>query len=589
VSASPGLRRGIPASPGIAIGPAYVLRRERLIVPEYRVASSQAEAEIARLEAAFHSTRSRLDEIRHEMQTGGLVGSIFDAQFLFLEDPALLQNAIRNIRENGLNAEWALERELRRVEAMFESIADPYIRERSSDVGFIVRRVLQALMGREPEGLGNAPEGVVVVAEDLSPAEVAQIRRDRIAGLVTEGGSRTSHVTIMARSLEIPAVVGAGHGLVREIADGTPLLIDGRTGALFVDPDPGILEEYRKQRIDLQAFAKELLRYSDLPAETRDGVEIRMLANVDKPEEIPDALHYGAEGVGLYRTEFLFMNRTDVPTEEEQFEAYRVIVEAVAPHEAVIRTLDLGADKIPSRLFVSAEPNPALGLRGMRFSLARPDLFRTQIRALLRASAFGRLAILLPMVSGLAEVKFARRMLAEVRTELAEQGVPMAPEIPLGVMIETPSAAVIADLIVPLVDFLSIGTNDLLQYMLAVDRTNEQVAYLYEPLHPAHLRMIQSITQAARRAGIPVAMCGEMASEPLHVWILLALGIDELSMAPFSIPMLKKILRESTAREARQLLSDVLSLGSAREVFEYVERTMRARFPTEFEGIALAG
>lgn len=589
MSASPGLRRGIPASPGIAIGPAYVLRRERLIVPEYRVASSQAEAEIARLEAAFHSTRSRLDEIRHEMQTGGLVGSIFDAQFLFLEDPALLQNAIRNIRENGLNAEWALERELRRVEAMFESIADPYIRERSSDVGFIVRRVLQALMGREPEGLGNAPEGVVVVAEDLSPAEVAQIRRDRIAGLVTEGGSRTSHVTIMARSLEIPAVVGAGHGLVREIADGTPLLIDGRTGALFVDPDPGILEEYRKQRIDLQAFAKELLRYSDLPAETRDGVEIRMLANVDKPEEIPDALHYGAEGVGLYRTEFLFMNRTDVPTEEEQFEAYRVIVEAVAPHEAVIRTLDLGADKIPSRLFVSAEPNPALGLRGMRFSLARPDLFRTQIRALLRASAFGRLAILLPMVSGLAEVKFARRMLAEVRTELAEQGVPMAPEIPLGVMIETPSAAVIADLIVPLVDFLSIGTNDLLQYMLAVDRTNEQVAYLYEPLHPAHLRMIQSITQAARRAGIPVAMCGEMASEPLHVWILLALGIDELSMAPFSIPMLKKILRESTAREARQLLSDVLSLGSAREVFEYVERTMRARFPTEFEGIALAG
>lgn len=589
MSASPGLRRGIPASPGIAIGPAYVLRRERLIVPEYRVASSQAEAEIARLEAAFHSTRSRLDEIRHEMQTGGLVGSIFDAQFLFLEDPALLQNAIRNIRENGLNAEWALERELRRVEAMFESIADPYIRERSSDVGFIVRRVLQALMGREPEGLGNAPEGVVVVAEDLSPAEVAQIRRDRIAGLVTEGGSRTSHVTIMARSLEIPAVVGAGHGLVREIADGTPLLVDGRTGALFVDPDPGILEEYRKQRIDLQAFAKELLRYSDLPAETRDGVEIRMLANVDKPEEIPDALHYGAEGVGLYRTEFLFMNRTDVPTEEEQFEAYRVIVEAVAPHEAVIRTLDLGADKIPSRLFVSAEPNPALGLRGMRFSLARPDLFRTQIRALLRASAFGRLAILLPMVSGLAEVKFARRMLAEVRTELAEQGVPMAPEIPLGVMIETPSAAVIADLIVPLVDFLSIGTNDLLQYMLAVDRTNEQVAYLYEPLHPAHLRMIQSITQAARRAGIPVAMCGEMASEPLHVWILLALGIDELSMAPFSIPMLKKILRESTAREARQLLSDVLSLGSAREVFEYVERTMRARFPTEFEGIALAG
>lgn len=589
MSASPGLRRGIPASPGIAIGPAYVLRRERLIVPEYRVTPSQIEAEIARLEAAFHSTRSRLDEIRVEMQTGGLVGSIFDAQFLFLEDPALLQNAIHNIRENGLNAEWALERELRRVEAMFESIADPYIRERSSDVGFIVRRVLQALMGREPEGLGNAPEGVVVVAEDLSPAEVAQIRRDRIAGLVTEGGSRTSHVTIMARSLEIPAVVGAGHGLVREIADGTTLLVDGRTGALFVDPDPGILEEYRKQRIDLQAFAKELLRYSDLPAETRDGVEIRMLANVDKPEEIPDALHYGAEGVGLYRTEFLFMNRTDVPTEAEQFEAYRVIVEAVAPHEAVIRTLDLGADKIPSRLFVSAEPNPALGLRGMRFSIARPDLFRTQIRALLRASAFGRLAILLPMVSGLTEVKFARRMLAEVRAELAEQGVPMASEVPLGVMIETPSAAVIVDLIVPLVEFLSIGTNDLLQYMLAVDRTNEQVAYLYEPLHPAHLRMIQSITQAARRAGIPVAMCGEMASEPLHVWILLALGIDELSMAPFSIPMLKKILRESTAREARQLLSDVLSLGSAREVFEYVERKMRARFPTEFEGIALAG
>jgi phosphotransferase system enzyme I (PtsI) len=583
------MRRGIPASPGIAIGPAYVLRRERLIVPEYRIAPSQAEAEIARLESAFHVTRSRLAQIREEVQGSGIVGSIFDAQFLFLEDPALLENAIRTIREGGLNAEWALERELRRVEAMFESIADPYIRERSSDVGFIVRRVLQALMGREPEGLGNAPEGVVVVAEDLSPAEVAQICRDRIAGLVTEGGSRTSHVTIMARSLEIPAVVGAGHGLVREIADGTLLLVDGRTGALFVDPGPGILEEYRKQRLDLQAMARDLLRYADLPAETRDGVGVRMLANVDKPEEIPDALHYGAEGVGLYRTEFLFMNRTDVPSEDEQFEAYRAIVEGVAPHGAVIRTLDLGADKIPSRLFVSTEPNPALGLRGVRFSIARPELFRTQLRALLRASAFGRLEILLPMVSGLTEVKFARRLLADVRAELVEQGVTVAGDVPLGVMIETPSAAVIADLLVPLVDFLSIGTNDLLQYMLAVDRTNEQVAYLYEPLHPAHLRMIQSITQSARRAGIPVAMCGEMASEPLHVWILLALGIDELSMAPFSIPMLKKILRESSAREARQLLSEVLLLGSAREVFEHVERKMRARFPAEFEGIALAG
>ncbi len=580
---------GIPASPGIAIGPAYVLRRERLIIPEHHVRPDQVESEVERLRAGFAETRGRLEEIREGMQSTGLVGSIFDAQFLFLEDPTLLEQATQNVREHQLNAEWALQRELRRLEAIFEGMADPYIRGRSSDVGFVVRRVLQVLMGREPEGLGNAPSGVIVVAEDLSPAEVAQVTRDGIAGIATEAGSRTSHVTIMARSLEIPAVVGGGHDLLDSVADGVTLIVDGRTGRIIVDPGPDTIAEYRKQLSDFRALTRELLRYVDLPAETTDGVSVATLANIDQSDEIPDALRYGAEGVGLFRTEFLFMNRPDLPSEDEQLASYREILEAVAPHSAVIRTLDLGGEKVPSGLELAEEPNPALGLRGVRMSVHRPELFKVQLRALLRASAYGKLKILVPMVSGLSEVEFARSALAEARRELLDEGVAIDPNVPLGAMIETPAAAMIADLIAPQVDFLSIGTNDLVQYTLAVDRTNEQVAYLYEPLHPAHLRMIRRVVRAGRRAGIVVGMCGEMAGDPLNCWILLALGIGELSMASFSVPLLKKILRDSTAAEARDLLSRIWSLGSAAEIRVEVETAMRQRFPLEFERIASAG
>ncbi len=586
---APAERQGIAASPGIAIGPAFVLRRERLVIPEFRIEADQIEEEVARLDRAFDETRTRLEEIRAGMGETGLLGDIFNAQFLFLEDPVLREQAIGDIRERRLNAEWALQRQLQRLESLFESMSDPYIRERSRDVGFVIRRVLQALMGREPEGLGNAPPGVVVVAEDLSPAEIAQMTGQRIAGFLTESGSRTSHVTIMARSLEMPAVVGAGAGLVRTIVDGTTLILDGRRGRVIVDPDPASIAEHRKQQADYQALSQQLLRYVDLPAETRDGACMRMMANVDLLEEIPGALRYGAEGIGLYRTEFLFMNRRDLPDEEEQLAAYRQIVEAVTPRSAVIRTLDLGGEKVPTGLEISDEPNPALGLRGVRMSHARPELFRVQLRALVRASVFGQLKILLPMVSSLAEVEFTHRALEQAYAELASEGLAPAEPPALGVMIETPAAAMIADRIAPRADFLSIGTNDLLQYTLAVDRTNEQVSYLYEPLHPGHLRMIQQICQAARRAGIVVAMCGEMAGDPLHCWILLALGIGELSMAPFAIPLLKKILRDSTLAEARELLSASLALDSAIQIRERVESTMRARFPVEFEGMLATG
>ncbi|MCP4002672.1 MAG: phosphoenolpyruvate--protein phosphotransferase [bacterium] len=582
-------RRGIPASPGIAIGPAYILRRERLIIPEHHVRPDHVELEVERLQEAFRETRARLEEIRDGMQSTGLVGSIFDAQFLFLEDPTLLDQAIQNIREHQLNAEWALQRELRRLEAMFESMTDPYIRERAGDVGFIVRRVLQVLMGREPEGLGNAPAGVIVVAEDLSPAEIAQVTRDGIGGIATEAGSRTSHVTIMARSLEIPAVVGAGHDLVPNVNDGVTMIVDGRSGRVLLDPDPDTIAEYRKQLADFRAMTRELLRYVNLPAETNDGVSVKTLANIDQSDEIPDAVRYGAEGIGLFRTEFLFMNRPDLPSEEEQLASYREIVEGIAPHGAVIRTLDLGGEKVPSGLELSEEPNPALGLRGVRMSVSRPELFEVQLRALLRASQYGKLKILLPMVSGLAEVRFAREALERTKAQLIKEGVAIDREVPMGVMIETPAAAMIADLIAPHAGFLSIGTNDLVQYTLAVDRTNEQVAYLYEPLHPAHLRMIQRICQAGRRAGIVVGMCGEMAGDPLNCWILLALGIGEMSMAPFSIPLLKKILRDSTVVEARALLSEIWPLDSAAAIRRQVEAGMRRRFPLEFERIALEG
>ena len=581
--------RGVAASPGIVVGPAYVLRRERLVIPEYAIESDAIDAEIERLERAIDQTRARLEGIREGMQETGLVGDIFNAQFLFLEDPTLIDNAKRNIRELGLNAEWALQRELRRLQRLFESMADPYIRERSSDVGFVVRRVLQSLMGREPEGLANAPKGVVVVAEDLSPGEMAQLQRGQVAGIVTEGGSRTSHVTIMARSLEIPAVVGTQDRWVHELSDGVQMILDGNAGRVLVAPDPETVAEYEKRRSDTQILERRLIQFAPLPAETRDGIAIRMLANVELVDEIPIALRYGGEGIGLFRTEFLFMNRTDLPNEEEQLGAYREVVQAIEPLSCVFRTLDLGGDKVPTGLELGDEPNPALGLRGVRMSLHRPELYRAQLRALLRASEFGEPKVLIPMVSTLAEVQYARDIFNEVRSDVVQSGIERAAGVEFGVMIETPAAAMIAELIAPHVDFFSIGTNDLIQYTLAVDRSNDQVGYLYEPLHPANLRMIQQVCQAARRAGIVVGVCGEMAGDPLNSWILLALGVQELSMTPFSIPLLKKILRDSTIAEARGLVADVLELGSAAEIRAHVEGTMRSRFPLEFEQSLASG
>ena len=582
-------RRGVGASPGIAIGPAYVVRRERLIIPEYRIAEDRIDAELARLEEGFREARERLAEIREGMETTGLVGTVFDAHFLFLEDPTLIDQTTRRIREERLNAEWALQRELNRLEALFESIGDPYIRERKTDVGFVVRRVLHALMGREPGGLGNAPNGVIVVAEDFAPADLAQVKSGEVAGFVTESGSRTSHVAIMARSLEIPGVVGVGTGLVEQIPDGALLALDGRSGAVQIDPSPEVIEEFEQRQRNLAQMARHLLRYVDLPAETRDGVRVVLDANIDLREEVSDCRRYGAEGIGLFRTEFLFMNRADLPDEEEQLRAYREIVEAVAPHSVVIRTLDLGADKLPERDAALLERNPALGLRGIRIALRRKEVLRTQLRALLRASAFGNLRIMLPMISGLEEIAFVRSELAEVQSELGRRRISVAEEVELGVMIETPAAGMIVDLLVRHVDFLSIGTNDLLQYMLAVDRENESVAHLYQPLHPAHLRMIERICQAARKAGVVVGMCGEMAGEPLHCWVLLALGVGELSMAPFAIPLIKKLIRDSTVEEARDLYADLLTLGGADEIRARVQERMADRFPVEFEQAGLNG
>ncbi|MFQ5696844.1 MAG: phosphoenolpyruvate--protein phosphotransferase [Myxococcota bacterium] len=576
-------RRGSGASPGIAIGPAYVLRRERLVIPEYRIEPERVEAEIQRLEAAFAEARRDLDGIRRQMQSTGLVGDVFDAQFLFLEDPTLLESGRSQIRDSRVNAEWALQREGQQLEAMFRAVSDPYIRERSSDVRFILRRVLRALLGREPEGLGNAPEGVIVVAEDLSPAEMVQVSHGRIAAVVTASGSQTSHVMIIARSLQLPAVVGAGSGLVAAVTDGCRLIVDGRLGRVLIDPDDSLVASYEQKQSELETYKSGLLRYAKLPAETHDGVEVGLMANVDLIEEIPVALRHGAEGIGLYRTEFLFLNRSSLPSEDEQEAAYREILEAVAPRPAVIRTLDLGGDKAPGVMDLQPEANPALGLRGVRLSLKRPEFFRTQLRAMLRASHHGRLRILLPMISQLGELEFAREQVEKAAEEVGLSGLG---EVELGVMIETPAAALIADLITPRVDFLSIGTNDLLQYSLAVDRGNPQVSYLYEPLHPSHLRLIEQVSRAARTAGIRLGMCGEMAGDPAHAWILLALGVGELSMTAFAIPLLKKILRDSTLAEARELLTEVRRCGTAAESRARVEAVMARRFPAEFDHIA---
>src|SRR5712692_5729391 len=566
---------GIPASPGVAIGRVFPVDRRRARVPRYHVEPDQIESEIARLDAAVKESVQQLALIRQSLGEGEQ-GDILDAHRMMANDPTLIEGAKQLIRDELLNAEWAIRRVVREVSEKMG--ADGYLAERRADLDEVCDRIVHNLIGEKPISTVLPTEDAVIVAYDLATADAAVLLASgKVRGLVTDFGSKTSHTAILARALEIPAVVGAGQA--SEIAKiGDLIALDGSTGEVLVSPDHDEVLRFEMARAEAKFREASLLEERDEPALTLDGRRINLYANIEFPEEVPSVLAHGGEGVGLYRTEFLYLNREELPSEEEHFKAYASILRQMGDRPVVIRRLDLGGDKLPIGQR-SHEPNPALGLRAIRFTLKHPQLFRTQIRALLRASVQGELRIMLPMVAAVDELREARKQIDAIRAELLREGAQVAPKIPVGIMIETPAAALAADRLAKECDFFSIGTNDLIQYSLAIDRGNHDVAYLYRPLHLGVLRLIQSSVAGGLAAATEVTMCGEMAGDPAYALVLLALGLDTLSMNPADIPPVKRVLRSANLADAKDLLTEAMSFSSVDEIEGYVLEQMRKRYP----------
>ncbi|OAG28118.1 phosphoenolpyruvate--protein phosphotransferase [Thermodesulfatator autotrophicus] len=560
--------KGIGVSPGVAIGPAYILLTGRIKIARRVLRPEQIEKEIARFHKALATAIRDLEEVKRHIpleMTQPL--SIIDAHILMLKDPSLIRETENFIRRYYANAEWALRKVLDKYQKVFSSIGDFYLKERIQDLEHLIERVILALKGKEESFELEDP--AIVVARDLSPADTARLKPETTHAFVTEMGSRTSHTAIVARSLGIPAVV-AVKDIMEEVSPGDLLIVDGLSGDVIINPSQEVIEEFLDRRVRCEEERERLLAQAQKPAITRDGHKVTVKANLELLDEIPLAIDFGAEGVGLFRTEYLYVVRKTLPGEEELFANYRQVVESLYPHTVTFRTLDLGGDKFAEELDLPAEINPALGLRAIRLCLKNPALFKVQLRALLRASAYGNVRIMFPLISGIEELREAKKFLQEVYLELKEEGFSI--ELPpCGAMIEIPTAVFIADHLAKEVDFFSIGTNDLIQYALAIDRGNEQVAHLYEPLHPGILRMIDYIVKAGHKAGIQVAMCGEMAGELLYLPLLIGFGFDELSMNPQSIPAIKDYICSLSFKKCRQLCEEVIDFSSAREVKEYLE------------------
>lgn len=574
---------GIGASPGIAIGASYVLDRKRIKPVERKISANEVSEEINAFRDAVGISKRQLEDVKQGVADRRLAEHlhIIDTHLLILEDQMLVDDSIALIESDLINAEWALKRTLDKFRTVFDAIEDEYLRERRSDIDSVGERLLRNLIGADQQSLADLERKSIIVAHDLSPADTMQMDKKQVIGFITDVGGRTAHTAILARSLGIPAVVGleSATALVRE---GLPVIIDGTSGTVILNPSQATFKEYLEKKQLYEYLEQELLSYRELAAETLDGHSITLRGNVELTEEVDLALREGAKGVGLYRTEFLFMNRAGIPEEEEQYQAYREVVERMAPHPVTIRTLDVGGDKLVSDIDLSDEANPALGLRAIRFSLQEEKLFNTQLRAILRASVHGKIRILFPMITGLAEIRACKDLLEKVKIELTADGHSFDTDIQIGIMIETPSAVLIAELLAQEVDFLSVGTNDLIQYCLAIDRGNEHVAYLYEPLHPAVLRALQMVCRAGQSAGIEVGICGEMAAEPLYALVLLGLGFDELSMNAPYLPRVKRIIRQARRSEAVELVTELLQFGTAPEVARRLQEEMQQRFPGIF-------
>ncbi len=572
--------RGIAVSPGIIIGKAHLVYRSRVkILYQYLIRDEQLNKEVKRFEKALSVTENQILNLKNRMPDHVKEHAfILDSCLMILKDSMLTDSTIQRILNDKINAEWALQKSVEDISHVFEQIDDDYIKSRINDVEDVTERVLRNLSGKAQESLAGISERVIIVAHNLSPADMTELNIDKVMGFITNVGGKTSHTAIMAQALELPAVIGL-ESATDQVEDGDLLILDGNTGDVIINPDDIEINNYKKKQIQHEEYKSLIVKTSHLPATTLDGHRIVIKANVEFFEEVMSVRDYGGEGVGLFRTELLYLKSKGFPTEEELFEDYREVVETIAPDPVTIRTLDLGGDKFDSKLEISKETNPALGLRAIRLCLKETEMFKTQLRAILRASIYGEVQIMFPMISGLQEVLDAKKILGQVKGDLNRDKIEYDHEIKTGIMIEVPSAVIMAEVLAKHVDFFSIGTNDLIQYALAIDRINEHVAYMYQPFHPAILKMIQQVVIAAKNAGINVSLCGEMAGDPLCVPILLSIGINELSMNARTIPIIKKIIRSISIEKICDDFENVTELSTAEEVREYIFDRMKSRAP----------
>jgi len=567
---------GIAASPGISIGRVFIWDSEEYTISKHFVTENKIALEITRFEEALIKTRSEILEIQKKIsrEMGVEHAEIFNAHLLVLEDRMLIEEVINKIKKEKVNVEHSFVVILKKYADIFSKMDDEYLRERLVDIQDVGKRIIRNLLGKQKQSLLEIKEKVIVVATNLSPSDTALMHKENVISFATDMGGRTSHTAILARSLEIPAVVGL-KTLSQEVQNGDIIIIDGNNGKVIINPTKIVIKKYQSEKKKFLNFEKGLSKLKSLPAITKDGYKVIVAANIEFPEEIESVIAHGAEGIGLYRTEYMYLNRSDIPTEEEHFQAYKKVAQAMKKSTVVIRTMDIGGDKFVSHLDIPNEMNPLMGRRAIRFCLARPDIFKTQLRGILRASVYGNLKIMYPMISGLNELRQANEILHETMSELRRKRVSFNKDIDIGIMIEVPSAALVADILAKEVSFFSIGTNDLIQYALAVDRINEKIAYLYEPAHPAVLRLINSIITVGHEAGIWVGMCGEMASEPLFSLVLLGLGLDEFSASAVAVPEIKKVIRSVNVKQVKEVSRELLKLSSSEEILRYANTKLK--------------
>jgi len=567
------LYRGISAAPGIAIGQAFVIKDAEFCAVKKTIAKEDFSKEVERFEKALVEFKLELEKTKKkaEKHLGRKHIKLFDAYLFIIEDPLLKDEVIAKIVTDEVNAEYALQEVIRKNMKAFEKIKDDYFRERGLDVLEVGKRILKHLVGTHKKKVTVIPENSIIFANDLTPTDTISVKEENVLGFATNIGGKTSHTAIVAQALEIPAVVGM-NDITQHVSDGEPVIIDGSEGVIIVNPSPETIEEYKKKRQMFFAGIKELIQVRDLPSVTLDGKKLVVSANIEIPEEVKSVITYGGDGIGLFRTEYLYLNRKNFPSEDEQLESYLNVAEKMAPHPVIIRTMDLGGDKLLSYFQMNEEKNPFLGLRAIRFCLRHPEIFKIQLRAILKASVVGNVKMMFPMISGVGELREAKKIVEEVRQEFRQKSIKFDENMEIGVMIEIPSAALTVDVIAKECDFLSIGTNDLIQYTLAVDRVNEYVAELYEPLHLSILRLLKSIIDAGHSAGKWVSMCGEMAGDIAYTEVLIGLGLEHFSVAPSSLLRVKNEVIKTNFADAKKNVDEILGESNRELLFRKIRQ-----------------